>query len=199
MSSRLTNRLINAVRTAAACLMVAASINCGASIIDVRTDTSWLATNTTPGGGWESSLGFDTTSWVSASLAGCPECIWYGGQFNSDMDAWMRKIFVITGPVISASLTGNDDDDAQVYINGALVVNDSNGFAGPYGTFDVTPYLVAGANLIAVHGHDIFGPNHHFTAELTGSAQDAGVPEPGSIALLGLGLAGLGFSHRKKA
>ena len=37
-----------------------------------------------------------------------------------------------------------------------------------------------------------------FTVGIQGTAQEVGLPEPASLALLGLGLAGLGFGRRKK-
>jgi hypothetical protein len=48
------------------------------------------------------------------------------------------------------------DDDALIYINGQLALDDQNGQATPF-RVDVTPYLRSGENLIAIKAHDSFG------------------------------------------
>lgn len=176
-----------------------------AHALTINTDTSWLATNALPAPTWESDPLFDTTGWVNAvdlGIPGCPggaTCVWYDGQFSSTQFAWLRKTFTISDPISTAFLIGGVDDDADVYVNGTLVYSDHNGSAQNFGPLDVAAFLTQGVNVIAVAAADNFpqhGQNHAFAASLEIQTQ---VPEPASLLLLALGLAGLGFSHRKKA
>lgn len=177
-----------------------------AHALTINTDTSWLATNALPAPTWESDPLFDTTGWVNAvdlGIPGCPggaACIWYDGQFSGTQFAWLRKTFTISDPILTALLIGGVDDDADVYINGALVYSDHNGTAQNFGPLNVAAFLTQGVNVIAVAAADNFpqfGQNHAFAASL--QIETTRVPEPASFLLLALGLAGLGFSHRKKA
>ena len=177
-----------------------------AQALTINTDTSWLATNALPAPAWESDPSFDTTGWINAvdlGIPGCPggsACIWYDGQFSGTQFAWLRKTFTISDPILTALLIGGVDDDADVYINGALVYSDHNGTAQNFGPLNVAAFLVQGTNVIAVASADNFpqfGQNHAFAASL--QIQTTQVPEPASFLLLALGLAGLGFGHRKKA
>jgi len=57
------------------------------------------------------------------------------------------------------------DDDAQIWINGVLVLNDNNNTASTFEAMDVRRYLRSGLNLIAVKAHDSYpyaapGSNH---------------------------------------
>jgi hypothetical protein len=200
-------RIAASVRTAAKCLALAsmfvaahASVAQAAPIL-VLSDGSWLAKNVVPGAGWNTSASFDTTAdggWVAASVntpdcSGLQDCIWYDGQFSSTEQAYFRKTFVLDGPAASATLIGGVDDDATIWINGAVVYSVFDGLASNFGPIDVTPYLVSGQNLIAVFADDnlFFGNNHTFLAQITGETAAAAVPEPASMLLLGSGLSTL--------
>ena len=71
--------------------------------------------------------------------------------------AYFRYVFDLAEVPKFAELTVLADDDAQVYLNGQLVVNDLDGTVTLSPNIDVTRYLQAGKNLIAVKAHDSFG------------------------------------------
>lgn len=173
-----------------------------ASTIVFTSDGSWLAKNAAPGAGWNTSAGFNTAAdggWQSATVSipdcsGSMDCIWYDGINSLNTEAYLRQTFVLDGPAVSGSLTGGANDDSQIWINGFLVWNDTNGVSTGFGPLDITPYLVAGNNLIAVHASDnylVFGYEHAFAAQVTAetaSTVPTAVPEPASLLLFGSGI-----------
>jgi hypothetical protein len=127
---------------------------------------------------WNSNVAFDTSGWSTATqvaASDAPTFIWAGFDRSP---VYFRHTFTLDGPVSEAMMLATVDDNAQIYINGQLVVNDPLGGASAFGPLDVTAYLQVGANLIAVKAQD-----GGIAASL--SIDIFAVPEP-SGAVLGL-------------
>lgn len=183
----------------------------------LQSDPTWKVTpdNSLASTGWNNSLGFDDSAWQSATVlydVGAvtsdptfdgTKGIWSsGGQFSTtETQIWIRRVFTLADPPSVASLIVGCDDDCTVYVNGSEVINDTNGSANNNTVADMLPFLNVGTNLIAYTATDnypVWGYNHSTWLQLDGRLQSTSVPEPATIALLGIGLAGLGFSGRRR-
>lgn len=166
--------------------------------------------------GWNTSITFDDSDaagWhapvvrdVTRYGSNATNAIWADGPQNGagPTPGYIRKTFTLDTDIASAHFGGGSfpdaingiDDDAQIYLNGVLVFDDQNGLSGVIPFTDVTAYLHAGENLLAVKAHDTFGADEHFALAL----EIQPVPEPNTALLVALGLAALSsLSTRRKA
>lgn len=177
------------------------------------TDSSWKVTASDPGVSALTSGSFDDSGWQSATVLydisnlnyfpdAVAKGIWSsGGQFSTtETQIWARGLFYLSAVPLAAWLNSGFDDDGDLYINGVKVVSDHNGYANGSFVADLTPYLVAGNNLIAFTVTDnwpVWGYNHSAWAQIDGRM--AAVPEPATLLLLGIGLIGMTLLRRPRA
>jgi hypothetical protein len=141
--------------------------------------------------GWNTSLTYDTSAWSPAA----PKDdigIWGPGDGTP---LYLRKVFSLATPVEDVVMLTTADDDAFVYINGELLVFDTDARASGFGPIDVTDYLIQGENLVAIKAHDSYGGAEYLSFHLFGTA----VPEPSTLVLLAMGTIGLvAWSWRRR-
>lgn len=209
-------------------LLLIASGQARAGIMTVTTDTSWRSIGpegnqegTTIGSvglaweaaniGWNSSSIYDDsdgTDWHSAFLLDFDSTfnyIWSDSSNNfGATPSYFRTTFFLDGTPTLGLLDFSVDDDALIYLNGHLVVNDANNTATRQTDLDVSGYLLPGANLFAVKAHDSypFAPHgfnfNSFALQLDSEFTTANsVPEPSSVVMLGgIALMLIGFRRR---
>jgi hypothetical protein len=159
--------------------------------------------------GWNTSLGFDDSDaagWHPPAPVpgGTSNGIWADEeQFDADTPAYFRLAFTLDAdPVMAwfgssapADNTNGVDDDVQIYVNGTLLYDDQDGVATYIPIVDVTPYLHAGENLLAIKAHDSYGLNQGFAIVLQGNT----IPEPATALLVTTGVLGLAASRKRRA
>lgn len=177
----------------------------------VKTDATWSVTPMAPAAGWNTDTGFNAATWQAATPlynvadylgpSYIAQGLWTsGGQFSTtETTIWARRVFQIASLPSSASLLAGFDDDADVWVNGSLVISDHNGIANNVDVPDLLPYLQVGDNLVAFTVNDnfgVYGYNHSAWMQIDG--QVAAVPEPTTTVLMLAGLAATAFSVRRR-
>ena len=154
-----------------------------------------------PNGAWLTPAAFapDTTArWISNSST--------GASIEGASALYAIDFTVTDWAVAAASITFNFSVDNQLgsgvneglFLNGTALSGSTTGgnFNAVY-TFtrsDIASLLVNGTNTLYINTTDVGGPaGLIFSATISTVA----VPEPGMVALLGLGLAGLGLARRR--
>ena len=152
-------------------------------ISDARTfPTEWSYVTADPGTGWHQPE-FDASGWLTGQAGFGTGDIYAGGTGTpwQETDIWMRASFKVDAPFDLYRLTLQHDDDAEVYINGALVLSES-GWTSAYSeqVLDAVAQAVkVGDNTIAVHCHNNDGPGFVDVGLL-------GLAKPATSALRGL-------------
>lgn len=140
----------------------------------------------TDGATWRNAIHVDHSEALRTPLDGS-QTIWYDGLgSNGSTPSYFRKTFRLSAKPAHAILEFGADDDAQVYLNGTLVIDDANRATDirsveNASAIDVTEYLREGDNLLAVKAQDSYGFREWIMARL--DVQSA--PEPATPAIRG--------------
>jgi hypothetical protein len=169
--------------------------------------SSWKYTLSDPTGDstWND-LGFDDSGWSTGNApfgntGGTGDFAaatnWSADGADGD-DLWVRHIIDLTGfDLSSIAWDLGVDNGYALYVNGqAVAAANAEGFTfrWEYGGDFSGVTLASGQNVIAVALED-HGGLTAFDMQVTGDR--ASVPEPTTLLLLGIGLAGLGFTKRR--
>lgn len=105
-------------------------------------DSSWPNVNIPSAGQCPPSAMITIIDENGAQLMSYEAVIWSTGYF--------RKTFNLGTIPSSGSVRIIVDDDGDLYINGNLVISDHDGHIAGIDSMDISPYLVAGENVIAL-------------------------------------------------
>lgn len=136
-------------------LSVMRSVNATTLIEDAQFNGSeWKYMEQSPGGGWND-LGFDDAGWQSGT-GGFGSQELYGTYVHTSWgqyEIWLRKTFTVEKPFQDYLLSYVHDDDMEIYVNGAIVHQESGSHQDYREKFLIgaSVPVVAGENVIAIH------------------------------------------------
>lgn len=160
-------------------------------VVNVRTDTTWKMSSTTPSAGWNTQVGFNDAAWPNAIVnspnnpigSNTADHIWDNASpFAGSTNVWFRKVFTTSGAAVSAIMDAAADDDVQIWLNGTLVVNNADCVASQILGTNVLSNVVVGQNLIAVAARDC-GFSRTFGLYMDVTTQSTAVPVMGPAAM----------------
>jgi hypothetical protein len=160
-------------------------------MMEVTTNSNWRVLANPPADGWNSEPSFDDSTWANATVkqirvldGQIVDSIW---SPTDSSPIWLRTEFAIPESIVSATLYSVADDDADIYINGQLVLSDHDGVAQFYDPIEVGNLLQTGANVLATKAIDTQGGTAgDFAARLVITTV---VPEPAAAQVAAIGLA----------
>ena len=211
-------------RFTSACLvaLVVALLPGAALSLSIVSGSDWSTTATDPGGLDWIQVGFDASGWIPAYApylnptspdhfipGTTAQFMWYWDSAaqptgeNGPLEAWFRYDFSLAAsdfPVDGRAAIVADDYFA-LYANGHFVGEGHHDQCYCAYPVDLTPWLVVGDNVLAIYAFDGFhdGPADRFSEGVLFDTTGAVIPEPGSLALVGLGVAGLTVGRRRRA
>ena len=147
-------------------------------IVYVISDNTWKF-SLTEESGWFN-VAFDDSLWASSVAPSGGQCspsvigllINENGALPMSYEAspwstgYFRKTFNLVGNPTSGSVRVVLDDDGDLYVNGNLALADHDGHVAGIGQVDISPYLVSGANTVALKVIDSAGGCQHAQVEL---------------------------------
>nr|WP_225314962.1 PEP-CTERM sorting domain-containing protein [Marinobacter confluentis] len=120
---------------------------------------------------------------------------------NSNYRVWEEDLNQTGTDAVISSLFVSYDDDLIIRSKGVTLFNSSlYGISAPWtkviNVFDyvTAPFLIAGDGRLNFYVTN----SENFATGVIWKGEAAAVPEPGTLALFGLGLAGLGLARRRK-
>jgi hypothetical protein len=149
-----------------------------------------------------------TSSWLpneSGEIAGTEDVSVAGtDQWGNQNSGFVKETFTLPSNANSISISGwgSVDDGGDVFLNGILI-GQLTGQADTVFSANLASDFVAGTNTLIIsdsnYSDGAAGVVYNATVNYTSSGSTSVTPEPGTLALLGLGIAGLALMlHRQK-